>query len=524
MLFIQLGKNNYMIGNFIFFLKIVRVFKQYNILILIEKNIRFKFLFRIFTFLLAPFTFVQAKGQDSEGIRISSALNELGPSFIKLGQLISTRPDIIGNEIAEDMAMLRDNLPPFSKNEAIKIIEDQFGRKIDDIYMNFSEPIAAASIAQVHFAEINDNGMVTPVAVKILRPKIIETIDEEMSRLDWLTGFLENFSELKRLQLNSVIKKAKEIIRFELDLRYEAAAASELKENTKNDHSFYVPKIYWENVTKKVLTIERISGTPADKIELLRTNNINLRKIADQLIINFLRQAIRDGYFHADLHQGNLFIDENSNLIAVDFGIMGRLDKKNRRFLAEIIFGFINQDYLKIAKIHKEAGLIDSDQSVDDFSQALRSIGEPIINQKAKDISMGRVLVQLFDITKQFNMSLQPQLLLLQKTMIIVEGVARKFNPEINFWEISKPEIELWLKDELGPLTKLKETSEVLQSLARKVPDIPDFLDRAENAFDIIMENRKTINTHQYKKKSFKTLIGFTSGIAVIFIATMLLI
>jgi ubiquinone biosynthesis protein len=277
-------------------------------------------------------------------------------------------------------------------------------------------------------------------------------------------------------------------------------------------------------VTKKVLTIERISGTPADKIELLRTNNINLRKIADQLIINFLRQAIRDGYFHADLHQGNLFIDENSNLIAVDFGIMGRLDKKNRRFLAEIIFGFINQDYLKIAKIHKEAGLIDSDQSVDDFSQALRSIGEPIINQKAKDISMGRVLVQLFDITKQFNMSLQPQLLLLQKTMIIVEGVARKFNPEINFWEISKPEIELWLKDELGPLTKLKETSEVLQSLARKVPDIPDFLDRAENAFDIIMENRKTINTHQYKKKSFKTLIGFTSGIVVIFIATMLLI
>jgi ubiquinone biosynthesis protein len=249
-----------------------------------------------------------------------------------------------------------------------------------------------------------------------------------------------------------------------------------------------------------------------------------LRKIADQLIINFLRQAIRDGYFHADLHQGNLFIDENSNLIAVDFGIMGRLDKKNRRFLAEIIFGFINQDYLKIAKIHKEAGLIDSDQSVDDFSQALRSIGEPIINQKAKNISMGRVLVQLFDITKQFNMSLQPQLLLLQKTMIIVEGVARKFNPEINFWEISKPEIELWLKDELGPLTKLKETSEVLQSLARKVPDIPDFLDRAENAFDIIMENRKTINNHQYKKKSFKTLIGFTSGIAVIFIATMLLI
>ena len=276
----------------------------------------------------------------------------MGPSFIKLGQLISTRPDIIGNEIAEDMAMLRDNLPPFSRIEAVNIIEEQFGRKIESIFQNFGEPIAAASIAQVHFAEIKEGEKNIPVAVKILRPNIIETIDNEMNRLDWLTGFLENFSELKRLQLNSVIKKAKEIIRFELDLRYEAAAASELKENTKNDHSFYVPEIHWEYVTKKVLTIERIDGTPADKIEILKEKKVDLVKVANSLIVNFLNQAIRDGYFHADLHQGNLFIGENNNLIAVDFGIMGRLDKKNRRFLAEIIFGFISQDYLKIAQIH----------------------------------------------------------------------------------------------------------------------------------------------------------------------------
>ena len=513
-----------MIANFIFFLKIIRVFKRHNILILIEKNIRFKLFFRIFSFFLAPFTSNQGGINVSDGIRISSALNELGPSFIKLGQLISTRPDIVGNEIAEDMAMLRDNLPPFSRNEAVNIIEEQFGENIDCIFKTFGKPIAAASIAQVHFAEIIEGEKITPVAVKILRPNIIETIDEEMSRLNWLTGFLENFSELKRLQLNSVIQKAKEIIRFELDLRYEAAAASELKENTKNDQSFYVPKIYWDRVTKKVLTIERINAIPADKIQLLKDDNIDLVKVADRLITNFLRQAIRDGYFHADLHQGNLFIGKNNNLIAVDFGIMGRLDKKNRRFLAEIIFGFINQDYLKIAKIHKEAGLIDDDQSVDDFSQALRSIGEPIINQKAKDISMGRVLVQLFDITKQFNMSLQPQLLLLQKTMIIIEGVARKFDPEINFWKVSKPEIEIWIKDELGPLTKLKETAEVLETLARKVPDIPDFLVRAESAFDIITENKKISKNNQSNKNSFKSLIGFTSGALVIFIAFMLLI
>ena len=500
-----------MIANFLFFLKIIRVFKKYNVLILIEKNIRYKFLFKIFTYLLAPATFNKSPKDMPDGIRISSALNELGPSFIKLGQLISTRPDIIGNEIAEDMAMLRDNLPPFSRNEAIKIIEEQFDKDIDSLFQNFGEPIAAASIAQVHFAEIKDGQKIIPVAVKILRPNIIETIEDEMYRLDWLTNFLENFSEFERLQLNSVIKKTREIIRFELDLRYEAAAASELKENTKDDQSFYVPDIHWEYVTKKVLTIERINGIPADKIDQLIENKTNLVKIADSLIINFLRQAIRDGYFHADLHQGNLFIGNDNDLIAVDFGIMGRLDKKNRRFLAEIIFGFINQDYLKIAAIHKEAGLIDGN-------------GEPIINLKAKDISMGRVLVQLFDITKQFNMSLQPQLLLLQKTMIIVEGVARKFNPEINFWEISKPEIEKWLKDELGPITKLKETGKVLETLARKIPDIPDFLDRAEGAFDIIVENKLRSDNSKSGRKTRKNLLGIVSSAIVIFIAAILLI
>ncbi|SVC78849.1 uncharacterized protein METZ01_LOCUS331703, partial [marine metagenome] len=215
------------------------------------------------------------------------------------------------------------------------------------------------------------------------------------------------------------------------------------------------------------------------------------------LIQNFLRQSIRDGYFHADLHQGNLFINDEGNLNAVDFGIMGRLDKKNRTYLAEIIYGFISQDYLRIAKIHQEAGLIDKNQSIEDFSQALRSIGEPIINQKAKNISMGNLLIQLFEITKQFSMSLQPQLLLLQKTMITVEGVARKLDPDIDFWAVSKPEIEKWLKDELGVMNRLKQTQESLQSIARRVPDLPDFINRADAAFDIIVnkeENKKNLD------------------------------
>ena len=484
-----------MINNFFFLIKIIRVFKRHALLNLISSSIRFKILFRIFTEIIAIGTFKdQTISKEKNGIRIAKALNELGPSFVKLGQLISTRPDIVGNEIAEDLSLLRDNLPPFSQSEAIKIIESELGNKIEAIFRNFSEPIAAASIAQVHYGEIVEGGKTISVAIKVLRPNIDTIIYQEMARLEWLTSFMENFSEFKRLRPKSIIQKAKEVIKFELDLRYEAAAASELSENTKIDETFYVPKIYWEKVSKRVLTMEKVNGTPADKIKKLIDNNFNIKKSASNLIVNFLRQAIRDGYFHADLHQGNLFLNKEGNLLAVDFGIMGRLDKKNRKYLAEIIYGFIRQDYLHIAKIHKEAGLIDNNVSTEDFSQALRSIGEPIINQKAKNISMGNVLVQLFDITKQFNMSLQPQLLLLQKTMITVEGVARKLDPEINFWDVSKPEIEKWLKDELGIKNRLKQTQEALEALSRTMPDIPDFISRADLAFETIVNNDQSKN------------------------------
>ena len=502
-----------MINNFLFLIKIIRVFKRHALLNLISSSIRFKILFRIFTEIIAIGTFKnQTISKEKNGIRIAKALNELGPSFVKLGQLISTRPDIVGNEIAEDLSLLRDNLPPFSQSEAIKIIESELGNKIEAIFQNFSKPIAAASIAQVHYGEIVEGGKTISVAIKVLRPNIDTIIYQEMERLEWLTSFMENFSEFKRLRPKSIIQKAKEVIKFELDLRYEAAAASELSENTKIDETFYVPKIYWEKVSKRVLTMEKVNGTPADKIKKLIDNNFNIKKSASNLIVNFLRQAIRDGYFHADLHQGNLFLNKEGNLLAVDFGIMGRLDKKNRKYLAEIIYGFIRQDYLHIAKIHKEAGLIDNNVSTEDFSQALRSIGEPIINQKAKNISMGNVLVQLFDITKQFNMSLQPQLLLLQKTMITVEGVARKLDPEINFWDVSKPEIEKWLKDELGIKNRLKQTQEALEALSRTMPDIPDFISRADLAFETIVNNDQGKNGSISSRKYYVLL----SAVAIV--------
>tara|TARA_B100000965_G_scaffold392088_1_gene401206 strand:+ start:1541 stop:3073 length:1533 start_codon:yes stop_codon:yes gene_type:complete len=509
-----------MINNLIFLIKIIRIFKKYDILKLIINSVKFKFLFILFTEMFSlGVNKLKELSNESDGIRIAKALNELGPSFIKLGQLISTRPDIIGNEIAEDMSLLRDNLPPFPRSEAIEIIQKEFGKNINEIFQDFSEPIAAASIAQVHFANIYIGKEITPVAVKVLRPNIIEIINNEMERLSWLSNFMQLFQDFKRLRPKSIIEKAKEVIKFELDFRYEAAAASELSENTKKDESFYVPKVYWDQVTKKVLTIERIEGIPADKINLLRKENINTENAARNLIQNFLRQSIRDGYFHADLHQGNLFISKDGNLNAVDFGIMGRLDKKNRTYLAEIIYGFITQDYLKIAKIHQEAGLIDKNQSIEDFSQALRSIGEPIINQKAKNISMGNLLIQLFEITQQFNMSLQPQLLLLQKTMITVEGVARKLDPEIDFWAVSKPEIEKWLKDELGVVNRLKQTQESLQSIARRIPELPDFINRADAAFDIITNKNEENKTSDNAKIYF---IG--SGAAILVLVGLIIL
>ena len=263
-----------MINNFFFLLKIIRIFKAHDILRLIGQNVRYRIIYTIITQL---FSIGVSKNKelvnDSDGVRIAKALNELGPSFVKLGQLISTRPDIVGNTIADDLSILRDNLPPFSKDIAIKIVESEFGTTIDKVFTDFSEPIAAASIAQVHFAKINNNGIETEVAVKILRPQIEKIIEQEMSRLEWLTSFMENFKEFERLRPNSIIKKAKEVIKFELDLRYEAAAASELRENTQFDGSFYVPLVYWEKITQKILTMEKINGIPADKIEKLNENN-----------------------------------------------------------------------------------------------------------------------------------------------------------------------------------------------------------------------------------------------------------
>ena len=401
----------------------------------------------------------------SEEERLSNSLQSMGTTFIKLGQFLATRPDIIGNDLSKQLETLQDKLPPFPLPKAKAIIKNELGEKMFNSLINISEPVAAASIAQVHKAQIKDHGTIKDVAIKILRPEIKKTFNDEIDARMLLAFIVESIiKKTKRLKLIEVVFLLKEITNLEMDLRFEAAAANEYAENTKNDIGFNVPNIYWNYTSENVMTLDWVEGISIRETNALQNKNIDTNKISSDIIQHFLTHAIRDGFFHADMHQGNIFIDNNGQIIPIDFGIMGRLDKLSKRFLAEILFGFIERDYKKVAEVHLVAGLVPKDVPVDDLAQALRSIGEPIFGQSVKYISGGKLLKQLFDVTAKFNMQTQPQLLMLQKTMVVVEGVARKLNPNTNIWETSKPVLENWLKETKNPINsindKLKNTNE----------------------------------------------------------------
>ena len=440
------------------------------------------------------------KDNSSPGQKLCKALQEMGTTFIKLGQFLSTRPDIIGDNVAKELERLQDKLPPFNIIEAKKILKSELGEKNFNQIENLSEPIAAASIAQVHFARINDDKQNKEVAIKILRPNIEKIFNDELDALMLLAYLIQFFlKKTKRLKLIEVVQLLREVTNVEMDLRFEAAAANELKENTINDVGFTVPKIYWNQTSKKVLCLDRINGISIREVENLKSLNIDVKKIAQNIIQHFLRHAVRDGFFHADMHQGNLFVTKNGDIVPVDFGIMGRLDKNNRKYLAEILYGFIKRDYKKVADIHFLAGLVPKETSKEDFAQALRSIGEPIFGQSAKNISGGKLLAQLFEVTEKFNMETQIQLLLLQKTMVVVEGVSRKLDPETNIWSISKPILENWLKEVKDPINKVNEIVNETSEILKKIPNLPVMMDRANDVMTLIAEGKFNPNNLSYR-------------------------
>ena len=466
----------------------------------------------IIKILLNIFAFSFYKQKDplnnkSDEDKLCESIQGMGTTFIKLGQFLATRPDIIGEEVSKKLEKLQDRLPPFKMSEAKNILKESLGLDNYNSILNLSEPVAAASIAQVHKAQINENGTVKDVAIKILRPEIKKVFNEEIDALMLLAYIIQStVTKTKRLKLVEVVFLLKEITNHEMDLRFEAAAANEFAENTKNDSGFFVPKIYWNYTSEKVLTLDWVDGVSIRERDLISERDIDTKNIASNIIQHFLRHAVRDGFFHADMHQGNLFINESGQIVPIDFGIMGRIDKLNRRYLAEILFGFIQRDYKKVAEVHLVAGLVPNNVNVDELAQALRSIGEPIFGQSVKDISGGRLLKQLFDITEKFNMPTQPQLLLLQKTMVVVEGVARKLNPETNIWETSRPVLEKWLRETKDPINNFTETLKDSAEVLKKLPELPQMMEKANQALTFLASGQIPQNTNSYSAMKNKEL------------------
>jgi len=489
-----------MIRKIITLFKIARKIAQSDIVNIVSKFHEIPKTIKFFCYILSFYPKKKLHDKNINGDeKLCNSIQEMGTTFIKLGQFLSTRPDIIGNEIAKKLENLQDKLPPFEIEKAKKIIHKELGDNNYNLLLNISEPVAAASIAQVHKAQLNDNGEIKDIALKILRPDIKKIFNEEIDALMFLAYLIEGtIKKTKRLKLVEVVFLLKEITNLELDLRFEASAANEFLENTKNDVGFNVPKIFWNYTSENVLTLEWIDGISIREKEKLDKKNIDTKKLATDVIQHFLRHAIRDGFFHADMHQGNLFVNENGDIVPIDFGIMGRIDKLNQRYLAEILFGFVQRDYKKVAEVHLVAGLVPKNVSVDEFAQALRSIGEPIFGQSVKDISGGNLLKQLFKITEKYNMQTQPQLLLLQKTMVVVEGVARKLNPETNIWETSRPVLENWLKETKDPLNSLTETLKSTTEAIKRLPELPEIMDKANQALSYFASGQIPQNSNSY--------------------------
>jgi ubiquinone biosynthesis protein len=418
--------------------------------------------------------------------RVADALTRLGPSYIKLGQFLATRADLIGPELAGDLRSLHDKLPPFSMREARATVQEALGGRVEDHFLAFGPPIAAASIAQVHKAEVSENGAPRSVAVKVLRPDIETRFRRDLDSFYLAARQIEHFhAPSRRLRPVAVVDTLAQSVQIEMDLRLEAAAISEMADNIARDASlpdgaFRVPTVDWRRTAQRMLTLEWIDGIPIGDQATLRAAGHDLRRLGLIVLRSFLRHAMRDGFFHADMHQGNLFVDANGSVVAVDFGIMGRLGAKERRFLAEILHSLITRDYHRAAAVHFEAGYVPPHHSVEVFAQAMRAIGEPIHGRTASEISMADLLGQLFAYTDVFDMTTRPELLLLQKTMVVVEGVARSLDPGLNIWTAAEPIAKEWVEANYGVAGRLREAGEGAGTLGKLLSEVPRLLEQAE--------------------------------------------
>ncbi|MEI4195583.1 2-polyprenylphenol 6-hydroxylase [Roseovarius sp. E0-M6] len=428
-------------------------------------------------FLAWPFQWLGYRGDPGAPPAVR-ALSALGPAYIKFGQILSTRPDLVGDDLATELRVLQDKLPPFDVETAKDSIESELSAPVDAMFDDFSAPVAAASIAQVHKARLRDTG--DDVAVKVLRPGIERAFRKDIDAFYFAAKMVEFLSPAsRRLRPTDVIAHFEGVVMGELDLRLEAASASEFAANTEGDEGFGLPDVKWHLSSRRVMTMGWVDGTPLGDNAALDAAGHDRAALGERVLQLFLSHALRDGYFHADMHQGNLKVAPNGDIVAYDFGIMGHIDEYTRQVYAEILYGFIKRDYRRVAEVHFEAGYVPADRDVDEFARALRAVGEPIFGMDASRISMGSLLSYLFEVTERFGMETRTELILLQRTMVVVEGVARSLNPQINIWQVAKPVVEDYIRASIGPKAVAKHLGRTAQVIARFGPRLPQMVEAA---------------------------------------------
>ncbi len=428
---------------------------------------------KIIQFFLVPIRFTQSKKERGERLRL--ALERLGPIFVKFGQMLSTRRDLLPIDIADELAKLQDQVPPFDFKQAKEIIENAYKKKLPEQFTVFEEkPIASASVAQVHFASL---GTGEEVAVKILRPNIQNQVKKDIKLLTWVAIIIENiWADGKRLKPKEVVAEFAKHTESELNLLLEAGHCSHLGENFKDKKLLVVPEVYWDHCHENIMVMERMDGIPISNISLLKKYKVDIPLLAKNGVEIFFTQVFRDGFFHADMHPGNIQVGKDGRYIALDFGIMGSLNAEDKKYLARNFVCFFKRDYRGVALAHVESGWVPPETSVDDFENAIRSVCEPIFNKPLKEISFGKLLIRLFQTSRQFNMEIQPQLTMLQKTLLNVEGLGRDLDPDLDLWQTARPFLETWLKNENSPKKFLENVKKEIPTFLDVLPEIPSIL------------------------------------------------
>jgi ubiquinone biosynthesis protein len=483
--------------------------------------------------LFSPFRFIVylnpwnwlRKEKLTRGEALRKTLEELGPIFIKFGQALSTRPDILPLDIAQELCKLQDKVPPFASDKALAIIEAAFGRSAYEVFAKFDPiPLASASMAQVHAATLTSG---EEVVVKILRPNMLKTIKNDLSIMYTIANLADRYWPVsKRLKPKEIVREFEHNLIDELDLQREAANAAQLRRNFNNSPMLYVPEIYWDYTHENVLVMERIHGIPIADIDSLRKHDINIKKLAERGVEIFFTQVFRDCFFHADMHPGNIFVSplnpQDPQYICIDFGIIGTLNDSDKRYLAENLYAFFNRDYRRVAQLHVESGWVARSTRIEEFESAIRTVCEPIFEKPLKDISFAQVVIRLFQVARRFQMEVQPQLVLLQKTLLAIEGLGRQLYPELDLWATAKPFLEKWIKEQMGPKAFIKQIRENLPFFAEQLPQMPRLM---YEVLELSKEQKiRELEQHQHKRKHINSKRTWYKGLGMGIFSAMMVI